>query len=146
MKWVATPCLIAALVVFNGCSEATGPKTMRVWGDVSSDGKPVDDGTITFESTDGSAPAQAPIKDGHFDLPAASGPLAGKTYLIRINALAKTGKTVPNTMPYGGPTMDVMAETIPDLFNGKSVIKKTISPESDKNQLVFKLMPSGTYE
>src|SRR4051794_27211329 len=146
MNRIVSLCLLAALVVLPGCYQDTGPRTMGVWGDVSFDGKPVDDGTITFESTDDSAPAQAQIKGGHFDLPAESGPLAGKTFVIRINAVTKTGQTVPNTMPIGGPTMDVMAETIPVQFNAKSSIKKTISPEADKNEFNFKLMASGTFE
>jgi hypothetical protein len=49
-------------------------------------------------------------------------------------------------MPYGGPTMDVMAETIPPQFNAQSSIQKTISLEADKNQFDFKLMTSGTFE
>jgi hypothetical protein len=148
MKRIVKSYLIVPLVVFVsfGCSQPTGPKSMRVWGDVSFDGKPVDDGSITFESTDGAAPAQAQIKAGHYDVPAESGPVSEKTYLIRINALTKTGKTVPNMIPIGGPTMDVMAETIPVVFNAKSAIKKTISPEPAKNQFNFKLMPSGTFE
>src|SRR5271170_5947836 len=104
MKRIVSLCLIAALIALPGCSKPTGPKTMHVWGDVSFDGKPVQDGSITFESTDGSPPAQGPIKAGHYDLPAESGPVAEKSYVVRINALAKTGKTIPNIMGDGPPT------------------------------------------
>jgi hypothetical protein len=146
MRRVVSSSFIAALIVLHGCSELTGPKTMRVWGDVSFDGKPVDNGSITFESTDGSAPAQGQITAGHYEIPIESGPVAEKSYLVRINAMAKTGKTIKNIMGDGAPTMDVMVETIPTMFNVNSTMKKTISSEADKNHLDFKLMPSGAFE
>jgi hypothetical protein len=146
MNRVAISSLLAALIVLHGCSELTGPRTMRVWGDVSFDGKPVDGGSITFESTDGSAPAQGQITAGHYEIPAESGPVAEKLYLVRINAMAKTGKTIKNIMGDGEPTMDVLVETIPSMFNASSTMKKSISPEADKNHFEFKLMPSGAYE
>jgi hypothetical protein len=115
---------------------------MRVWGDVTYDGKPIEDGTIDFVSTDGSPPAQAPIKAGHYDLAAEAGPVTEKTYRVEIHSLAKTGKTIPNLMPGGDPTMDVLAETIPAAYNTQSALKVTISPDRSKNQHDFKL-PKG---
>jgi hypothetical protein len=146
MKRVLSSAAIAALIALQGCSEATGPRTMRVWGDVSFNGKPVEEGSITFEPTEDAAPAQGQIKAGHYDIPAESGPVADKAYLVRINAPVKTGKTIPNIMGDGAPTMDVMAESIPSMFNAKSSMKKTISREADKNNFHFKLMPSGAFE
>ena len=119
---------------------------MRVQGSVSYDGKPVESGTIDFLSVDGSAPAQAPIKDGSYDLAAEAGPLAEKTYRVEIHALKKTGKTVPNLMPGGDSTMEVLAETIPAEYNAQSSLEVTISTEASKNQFDFALegsMPSG---
>jgi hypothetical protein len=146
MKRIAGAGLVVAVALFAGCSQQSGPRTMHVWGDVSLDGKPVEDGTITFDSTDGSPPAQGPIKGGHYDLAAESGPVAEKTYVVRINALAKTGKTVPNVMGDGAPTMDLMAETIPAAFNTQSTIRKTISAVPEKNQFSFQLRKAGGYE
>lgn len=146
MKRIAGMSLLTALLALHGCSEPAGPRTMRVWGDVSLDGKPVEQGTITFDSIDGSAPAQAEIKDGRYDLSAESGPVSEKTYKIRINAPIKTGKTVPNVMPTGGATMDVLAESIPAAFHAKSSIQKTISSDASKNEFSFKLTKSGSYE
>ncbi len=146
MKQILRACIMATLVSLLGCSQPTGPKTMRVWGDVSLDGKPVEDGAITFESPDGLPPAQAPIKAGHYDLPAEAGPVAEKSYTVRINALAKTGKTIPNIMGDGPPTMDVMIESIPSKFNVESNIKKTIALDPEKNQFNFKLKKSGGFD
>jgi hypothetical protein len=146
MKRVAFTCLAAALVAFPGCTDVTGPKTMRVWGDVSFDGKPIQEGTITFEGTDGAPPAQGQIKDGKYEIPAQAGPVADKSYRVKINSMKKTGKTVKNIMDETTPTMEVMAEAIPSMFNAQSTMKKTISSDSSKNQFTFKLMPSGAYE
>jgi hypothetical protein len=146
MKPAICSCLSLVLAALLGCSREAGPHTMRVWGDVSFDGKPVEDGTITFESADGSPPAQGPIKAGHYDLPAESGPVAGKTYVVRFSAMVKTGKTVRNVMGDGAPTMDVLAESLPAAFNTQSTVKKTIAPEPEKNQMNFKLQKSGGYE
>jgi hypothetical protein len=144
MKRSVGSCLMATVVALFGCTQSTGPKTMHVWGDVSLDGKPVEDGAITFDSPEGLPPAQAPIKAGHYDLPAAAGPIAEKSYTVRFSALAKTGKTVPNVMGDGAPTMDLMVETIPTTFNLESTIKKTILLDPEKNRFDFKLQKSGS--
>jgi hypothetical protein len=146
MKTILRSCLILVLAALAGCSRAVGPQTMRVWGDVSFEGKSVEDGTITFESTDGSPPAQGPIRSGHYDLPAESGPVAAKTYIVKFSAMAKTGKSVPNIMGDGAPTMDLLVETLPTALNTESTIKKTIAPDAEKNQINFKLQKSGRYE
>ncbi|WP_435017543.1 hypothetical protein TA3x_005157 [Tundrisphaera sp. TA3] len=138
--------LLALAALAPGCSQETGPRTMRAWGDVTLDGAPVEAGSITFESTDDAAPAQGPIQGGKFDIAADAGPTAGRTYVIKINAAKKTGKTIPNIMGDGAPTMDILAETIPPAFNVKSIIKKTIDPDASKNEFHFKLTKAGTFE
>jgi hypothetical protein len=138
--------LLALAFLASGCSQDTGPRSMRAWGDVSLDGAPVEAGSISFESTDDAAPSQGAIKDGKFDIAADAGPTAGKTYIIKINASKKTGKTIPNIMGDGAPTMDILAETIPPAFNTKSVIKKTIDADAAKNEFHFKLTKAGTFE
>lgn len=146
MNRVAFFCLVATLMASPGCSDMAGPKTMRVWGEVSFEGKPIQDGTITFEGADGAPPAQGPIKDGMFDIPAPSGPVSDKAYVVRINALTKSGETVKNIMDETSPTMEVMKDLIPPMFNVSSTMKKTISSDASKNQFTFKLLRSGAYE
>jgi hypothetical protein len=131
--------ILAAMVVVNGCTPEAGPQTMRVWGDVTYDGKPVQKGTVDFLSTDGSAPAQAQIEAGHYDLPAPSGPVAEKTYRVEISAMAKTGKSLVNVMGDGEPTMEPLYNTIPPRYNTQSTLTATISPDASKNQFDFKL-------
>jgi hypothetical protein len=133
------PCFAALVVAVSGCGGESGPRTMRVWGVVTYDGKPVEDGTIDFVPTDGSRPAQGQIKAGRYDLPTEAGPEAEKTYRVQINSLVKTGKSVPNLMPGGDPTMETLENIIPVEYNGKSTLSATISPDSAKNQFDFKL-------
>jgi hypothetical protein len=139
MNKTLTAFLSSALVALVGCSGPTGPKTMRVWGEVTYDGKPVNDGTIDFASTDGSTPAQGPIQEGRYDIPAPAGPVAGKTYKISITALTKTGKTVRNLMPGGDDTMEEFTNTIPPEYNSRSTLEASISDDSSKNEFSFKL-------
>ena len=57
-------------------------RKMRVWGEVSCAGEPIKEGEIVFTpiaNTTGPATGIA-IIDGAYDVPAASGPLAGGTY------------------------------------------------------------------
>ena len=42
MKMITAPCFVALLVAASGCGGESGPRTMRVWGDVTYDGKPVE--------------------------------------------------------------------------------------------------------
>jgi hypothetical protein len=146
MKRVVFVSVVAAMILAQGCAETAGPRTMAVSGEASFDGKPIKDGVITFEGVDGAAPAQGPIKEGMFSLPAESGPVADKEYIVKINALVKSGKTVKNVMDESSPTMEVMAETIPALFNTESKVRKTISSDASKNQFIFKLTSSGAFE
>lgn len=141
---LAAACLIATVVgAAPGCSQSTGPQTMRVWGDVTYDGRPIDEGTIDFISPDGAAPAQGAIKDGRYDVPATSGPVADKTYVVQINSLKKTGKTIPNMMGDGSPTMEISANVIPQKYNAQSTLTASVSADSSKNQFDFKLEKVG---
>ena len=139
MNRIVASCLLAALVVLHGCSEPSGPKTVRVWGDVSYDGKPIEDGTIDFLSADGLPPAQATIKAGHYDLPASSGLVAEKPYRVEISALTKTGKTTPDVTGDSASTLEVLKNLIPPAYNAESTLKATTSSDESKNQFDFKL-------
>ncbi|WP_074312886.1 hypothetical protein [Singulisphaera sp. GP187] len=143
MKRMVCSCLVVCLVALQGCSKPAGPQTMRVWGDVTYDGQPVEEGSIDFVSPEGATPAQAPIKAGRYDLPALAGPVAEKNYKVQINALKKSGKTIPNMMGDGEPTMELLVNTIPEKYNVKSDLTANISSDASKNQFDFKLEKPG---
>ena len=60
MRMIFLATLAASIAA--GCSgSGDGPQTMRVRGEVTYNGEPLEDGTIDFVSTDGSPPAQGLI-------------------------------------------------------------------------------------
>ena len=71
----AVLCVTLAGSLAVGCGESEGPKTSRVYGEVTLGGKPLDDGTIEFSAADGGHAAQGQIKAGTYDIPAPAGPI-----------------------------------------------------------------------
>ena len=128
-------------VVFSaliaGCSGESGPKTVRVWGEVMLDGKPLPDGTIEFKADDGSHAAQGTITEGKYDIPAPSGPIEGKPCKVSITSLAKTGKSRPSIMPGSSDAMEELQNIIPPAYNSKTTLTATATP--DNTHFDFKL-------
>jgi len=140
---LAPICLAAA--VLTGCGGNTGPTAMRVWGEVSYDGKPVEDGKITLTPT-GETPGGSVagvIKEGKYDIPRDEGPYAGGTYKVEISSLAKQGKALPNVVDPGGPSLAVFEELIPRQYNADSTLTLKVSEDSSQNAADFKLEKVG---
>jgi hypothetical protein len=126
----AALCLLIALVAAAGCSRSD--KT-EVFGEVKLNGKPLDDGDISFYPVLGAAGAQssAPIKDGSYRLTREWGLVAG-TYEVRINAYrAPTDKS---NMLAGG-FLDKPPET-PGIPNREQFLPKKFNTESALEKLV----------
>jgi hypothetical protein len=121
---------------------------MRVWGDVTYDGKPLDDGSIVFTPIDGTPGSSTggPIKGGKYDVPARGGLVAGGKYKVEVAALRPVGKPLPNIMDPGGPPLQPSENYIPLKYNTRSTLTATISDVSSKNEISFQLQggkPSG---
>src|SRR3954447_17161329 len=74
-------------LLLGGCGGPSGPRTMRVWGDVTLDGKPIEAGSIVFspfENTGGGSVGGV-VTRGQYDLAAADGPVAGGKYRLEIS-------------------------------------------------------------
>lgn len=117
-------CLLAA---FSGCNSRTG--RVHVWGEVTYDGRPVDEGAILLApiGETGGAATGGPISKGRYDIPAKIGPLANTTYRVEITGLQRTGQTIET--PQG--TMQLREQYIPSGYNSRSTITVTITA-SDK--------------
>jgi hypothetical protein len=124
---VAVPVL---LIITCGCGSS--PETMRVSGKVTYDGKPIETGSIVFVAiSDGTAPgAGGPITDGAYDIPASSGPLKDVKYRVEISATRKTGRKLRNIMTSDSPTMEETENYIPVIYNSKSTLQTTVTPEN----------------
>jgi len=114
---------------------------MRVWGEVTLDGKPIDEGGIIFtpiDSTQGGS-FGGDIKAGKYDLPAAQGPIAGGKYRVEISALRPVGKPLVNIIEPGGPPLQSSENYVPKRYNANSILTASISDDASKNEFDFKL-------
>jgi len=114
---------------------------MRVWGAVTLDGKPIDEGGIIFtpiDSTQGGS-VGGDIKAGKYDLPASQGPIAGGKYKVEILAMRPVGKPLENIIEPGGPPLQASENYIPKRYNANSILTASISDNASKNEFDFKL-------
>ncbi|QDV32450.1 hypothetical protein [Tautonia plasticadhaerens] len=134
-----------ALLLLPGCADP-GPRPMRVWGAVSYDGQPVEDGRIIFSPT-GNTPGGSTggaIEAGRYDIPSRSGPYAGGTYRVEISSLEETGRTLENAVDPGGPALAVFFDRIPPAYNSQSTLSITVADDSSGNQHDFDLEEVAT--
>lgn len=132
---------VVLITLMVGCG--SGRRPMKVWGDVSFDGKPVPSGTLRLlpmpGSTEGTA-TEGDIKDGRYEIPAKDGPLSGLTYKVEIRAMKKVG-TVANPFDPTGPPLDRMDNYLPAVYNHKSTLTIAVSDTESANKHDFQLKP-----
>jgi hypothetical protein len=119
------------LLLITGClavSGGCGPTSSRraVKGTVTYQGKPLENGTITFQTTT-APPAMAggsPIKDGKYEIPADKG-LEPGTYRVLISAAGPPAKqTVAERAAGASPRA---SEVIPAKYNAESTLTAEIT-------------------
>ena len=123
----ATYLLCLAFPLFAiGCNN--GPKMVKVTGDVSYEGKPVESGEIIFLSTDPAfGPDAGPIANGRFEFMAKTG-----SKRVEIRGTKQVAMTAM------GP---LMKEFIPLEFNADSKLTAEVTP-AGPNQFDFGSTPS----
>jgi hypothetical protein len=122
--------LVFVSLIVAGCGDKLDGR-VAVSGTVKLAGKPLKDGSVSFEPLDGQASrASAAVTDGAFDIPQASGLQPGK-YLIRVSA--GDGKTAVNPVnpdnppgPTGGTNI-ISKELIPADWNVNSKQERSIT-------------------
>ncbi|TWU29429.1 hypothetical protein [Bythopirellula polymerisocia] len=129
-----------ALILFAelfcwGCSGG-GPQRFALSGQVTYDAQHVTDGTIGFAPSDTTTRKgiAADIVDGHYDIPASQGPVAG-TYTVWIEARKPSGKKIPSED--GSPPTDFLIQYIPAAYNTESTLEVEIT--DDRDELDFNL-------
>lgn len=130
--WFAT---VFALTFCAGCGSGRSP----VSGEVTFDGKPVQEGTITLEPADGQGQTTGgKIADGKYYLAGDAAPLPGKK-TVRIFAVRKTGRRIPAGPPSPPDTMvEEIERYIPSAYNIQSILTCEITDQGAK-QLDFPL-------
>jgi hypothetical protein len=118
----------AAVMVVTGC----GDGRVRVSGTVVYEGKPLEQGIISFEPADGVGPTTGGlITDGEYDLTGNARSTTGEK-IVRIVGSRKSGRKLPAPPPSPpGSMIDEMIQCIPKQYNEKSTLKVQITPGND---------------
>ena len=132
--------LLSAVAIFLiGCGGNSGLDRAEVKGNVSFDGEPVAEGTISLIPEGGtkSPGGGGPIVDGKYVIDREKGPTPG-TYLVHIHGRRKTGKEIPAGPPAPpGAMAPEIEQYIPPQFNTQTTLK--IELESGSNTHDFSL-------
>ena len=120
-RWCAIGLFVIGIGICAGCGGSGG--RVGVAGNVTLDGKPIEDGSIVFESADRSGPsAGGKIQQGAYSLADDSGVMPGKK-TVRIFAMRKTGKQVAGGVASDMSQMvDEIEQYVPAIYNEKSTL------------------------
>lgn len=125
-------------VLLAGCgSHSPG---MRVWGTVTYQGQPVQEGQIILVPIEGTpGPSTGgPVVNGRYEIPSSLGPYARGVYRVEITAMGEEKTYSPNASGEG-PFYTVRQQLLPACYNRQSPLRITISPDPEKNQHDFLL-------
>jgi len=116
----------AAVVLVSGC----GDGRVRVHGTVLFEGKPLEEGFVSFEPADGVGPTTGgPVTDGRYDLTGEARATVGEK-IVRIIGSRRTGRKIPAGNPPGAMA-DEWVQCIPPEYNDRSTLRVTITPGRD---------------
>lgn len=129
--------LLAILAACSGCSNKDANRN-AVDGEVTLDGKPVEQGSILFIPVDGTegAATGGPIQAGHYRISKTQGAATGWNR-VEIHAVRKTGKMIPKGFGTTGEMIDEQVDIAPPRYNSASILKTEVTP--DKNTANFDL-------
>jgi hypothetical protein len=131
-------CRLTALLflsAFAGCTDSDDPLRGEVRGEVTLDGQPIDDGSISFEPIeDNVGPTSGgSIEAGHYRVRQSNGPAIG-TNRVEINVPRKTGRQIPHPANPGA-TIDEIVEAAPPKYNERS--EQVVDVKPGKNTFDF---------
>ena len=114
---------VLALFLAGGCGDRYGGRR-AVSGTVTFQGKPLDQGSITFvpASPDLSTQSGAGIRDGHYQIPRAQGLVPGK-YKVSISSGDPGTPADPSAGPPGPSGNYSSKERIPPRYNVRSTLE-----------------------
>ena len=135
--------IIAAATLIH-CFAGCGGGKMKLSGDVSFDGKPVEKGKIVLTPIGGTRGSSvgAAIEKGRFLIPAAQGAPVGGEYKVEIAVIGPSGRKIPNIFDPKGPPLDENTNIIPARYNVQSILRVKVSPAPAENHFEFALEKS----
>jgi len=113
-----------------GCN--SGPRSVPMRGEVTFDGRPVEEGTITLTPTSGhTGPGTGgTISRGRYEIPGDVGPIAGGTYRVEVSGYATLGKMVPDPFNPTGPKLPYKENYIPARYGVQSTLVVTVPADA----------------
>ena len=122
---VAVGLWIIGGLLLCGCGGG-GLTRVPVSGQVTLDGKPLANGSITFIPVGQGITAGGRIVDAHYELSSKDG-LVPATYQVRINASEPTGRTIVD--PVGNIEIPDMRNVIPPRYNMRTELSAKVTAE-----------------
>lgn len=100
-------------------------------GEVTLDGKPLEEGVIRFLPIDGAqgSIAAGEVRGGRFQIAGRAGPTIGWNR-VEINGFRRTGRMIPAPFPQQG-MIEERIEAVPPQFNAESTLKYEVKPGSN---------------
>lgn len=124
--------LCVVLTSVTGCGG--GIEMTPVEGAVTIDGKPLQQGAITFEPVDGMGPsAGALIADGRYEAKAPPGEKK-----VRITGFEVIGQEPSRPGDPNSPKRDVVKELVPAKYNANSELTLTVEPSDTTGDFELK--------
>ena len=125
-------CLCAftlTLMTFTiGCGADINHEGLKVQGNITLDGEPIQTGAIAFIPIGKGIAAGATISQGQYLVESTKGPIAGE-YKVEIDSTQPTGKKIPDSV--GNGSSDEYANIIPEIYNRKTELKVIIEQDRD---------------
>jgi hypothetical protein len=123
----------AALLAGCAGSKPTPAKRVKVSGNVTVEGKPLQTGRVVFDPSNGEPPTSLDVLDGYYEGLA----VVGKNK-VRISSFRKT--SMKEKMKMDGPGYDELVEEniLPPRYNTASEIVREVT-EGQSNEFNFKL-------
>ena len=129
-RWHGACAGLLACVFLSGCSDSN---RAEVYGTVTLDGKPVEQGVINFFPTDGNKgpSAGSTIEGGRYEIAAEKGVAVG-TNRVSINSKQKTGRKIARFGHAGDAdeqaVWDELADVVPPQYNVESTLVFDVQP------------------
>jgi hypothetical protein len=120
-------CVCAGFVGLTGCGSA-GVQRCAISGEVRFEGKPLDQGAITFLAQDPSLASGggAQIRNGQYSIPAQHGLLPG-AYRVMVTSAARGAPSDPNAPP--GPAGPLPKDRVNPKYNAITVLRAEVKAD-----------------